>query len=84
MLGLVLIHVRILILSFFNCLMNCFVFTGAKCEFENPLILFSEKKISDVQSIVPTLELAMKARRPLLIVAEDIDGEALSVLVLNR
>merc|ERR1712112_479916 len=48
------------------------------------LVLFSEKKISNIQAIIPALELANQAKRPLLIVAEDIDGEALSTLVINR
>ncbi|CAK5007259.1 unnamed protein product [Meloidogyne enterolobii] len=57
---------------------------GAKVEFEKCYILFCEKKISQVQDIVPALELANKYRRPLLIIAEDVDGEALTTLVLNR
>ena len=57
---------------------------GAKCEFQDALVLFSEKKISSVQSIIPALELANVQRKPLVIVAEDVDGEALSTLVLNR
>uniref|UniRef100_A0A7E4WA53 Heat shock protein 60 n=1 Tax=Panagrellus redivivus TaxID=6233 RepID=A0A7E4WA53_PANRE len=57
---------------------------GAKVEFEKSLILLSEKKISQVQDIVPALELANKFRKPLLIIAEDVDGEALTTLVLNR
>ncbi|KAI8792525.1 heat shock protein 60 (HSP60) [Biomphalaria glabrata] len=57
---------------------------GAKCEFQDALVLLSEKKISSIQSIIPALELANQARKPLLIVAEDVDGEALSTLVLNR
>jgi len=48
------------------------------------LILFSEKKISSVQDIVPALELANKYRKPLSIIAEDVDGEALTTMVLNR
>lgn len=57
---------------------------GAKVEFQDALILFSEKKISSVQSIIPALELANSQRKPLVIIAEDIDGEALSTLVVNR
>lgn len=55
-----------------------------KCNYEKPLILLSEKKISTLQSIVPSLELAHRMQRPLLIVAEDVDAEVLSALVLNR
>ncbi|VDO95617.1 unnamed protein product [Soboliphyme baturini] len=57
---------------------------GAKCEFQNALVLFCEKKISSVQEIVPCLELANQQRKPLLIISEDLDGEALTTLVLNR
>ncbi|CAL1295729.1 unnamed protein product [Larinioides sclopetarius] len=57
---------------------------GAKIEYQNALVLFSEKKISSVQSIIPALELANQQRKPLIIVAEDVDGEALSTMVLNR
>uniref|UniRef100_A0A915EBK3 Heat shock protein 60 n=1 Tax=Ditylenchus dipsaci TaxID=166011 RepID=A0A915EBK3_9BILA len=57
---------------------------GAKVEFEKCLLLLSEKKISQIQDIVPALELANKYRKPLVIIAEDVDGEALTTLVLNR
>ena len=57
---------------------------GAKVEFQDSLILLSEKKISNVQQIVPALEAANSARKPLLIIAEDVDAEALGTLVLNR
>nr|ABO09590.1 heat shock protein 60 [Lucilia cuprina] len=57
---------------------------GAKVEFQDALLLLSEKKISSVQSIIPALELANAQRKPLVIIAEDIDGEALSTLVVNR
>merc|ERR1719148_636216 len=49
-----------------------------KCTFADPLILIHDKKISTVQSIVPVLEHASKAQKPLLIVAEDVDAEALT------
>merc|ERR1719282_908611 len=57
---------------------------GAKVEYNDALVLFSEKKISSIQSIIPALELANQHKKPLLIVAEDIDGEALTALVINR
>jgi len=57
---------------------------SGKVEFENPLILLSEKKISSIQDILPSLELSNQTRRPLLIIAEDIDGEALAACILNK
>ncbi|KAL1782942.1 60 kDa heat shock protein, mitochondrial [Sigmodon hispidus] len=57
---------------------------GQKCEFQDAYVLLSEKKISNVQSMVLALEIANAHRKPLVISAEDVDGEALSTLVLNR
>merc|ERR1711923_369228 len=57
---------------------------GAKVEYADAFVLFSEKKISSIQSILPALELANSAKKPLVIIAEDIDGEALTALVVNR
>ncbi len=53
-------------------------------EYENPLILIHDKKITNVQDIVPVLEKAAQAGKPLLIIAEDMDSQPLGVLVVNR
>ena len=53
-------------------------------EYESPLILIHDKKISNMQEILPILEKALQTGKPLLIIAEDIDSQALGVLVVNR
>ncbi|HRJ28061.1 MAG TPA: chaperonin GroEL [Fimbriimonadaceae bacterium] len=52
--------------------------------YENPYILFYEKKIGNVQDLIPMLEKVLRAGRPFLIIAEDIENECLATLVLNR
>jgi chaperonin GroEL len=55
-----------------------------ECVLENPYILIHEKKISSVRDFLPLLEQVAQARRPLVVVAEEIEGEALATLVLNK
>lgn len=54
------------------------------CEYENPYLLITDKKINNMQDLIPVLEKTLQTSRPLLILAEDVESQALGVLVVNR
>ena len=74
-------------LKFDSGFLSRYFITDAKrqtCDYQNPMFLFTDKRIVTPQDIVPALEHCAKLRRPLIIIAESVDGDALTTLVLNK
>src|SRR6201993_5006502 len=74
-------------MQFDRCYISPYFITNAEkmlCELEEPYILLHEKKLPGVQAILPLLEAVVQSGKPLLVVAEDIEGEALATLVVNK
>src|ERR1700739_4912850 len=74
-------------MQFARCYISPYFVTNAdkmRVEFEDPYILIFEKKLSGLQPILPLLESVMQSGKPLLIIAEDVEGEALATLVVNK
>ncbi|WP_431324129.1 chaperonin GroEL [Rhizobium sp. YTU87027] len=74
-------------MQFDRCYLSPYFVTNAdkmRAEFEDPYILLHEKKLSNLQAMLPVLEAVVQAGKPLLIIAEDVEGEALATLVVNK
>ena len=74
-------------MQFDRCYLSQYMVTDSEkmvADLDNPYILITDKKISNIQEILPLLESILKTNRPLLIIADDVDGEALPTLVLNK
>ena len=82
--GIHLIHASLLFVNISFWSFHAYFKIGNKVEYEDAYVLLSEKKITSIQQILPVLELVNTQRRPLIIIAEEVEGEALTTLVINR